>query len=60
MVLTLPLLFFTTVIFTDDSVPVGYFFAAGGSSRIHGQTAIVLTLPLVFLMTVIFMSKVSD
>jgi len=36
-----------------------YFLAAGGSSRIQGQSAIVLTLPFVFLMTVIFMSGIS-
>lgn len=38
----------------------GYFLAAGGSSRIQGQTAIVWTLPFVFLITVIFMSRISS
>jgi len=72
IVFTLPLLFLTTVIFIVDSrICVGkclgrelssdrYFVCAGGSSRTHGQTAMVLTLPFVFLMTVIFMIGRSD
>ena len=69
IVLTLPLLFLTTVIFMMSpsfaskglrNRIAGYFVddpPTGGSSMIQGHTFIVFTLPLLFLITVIFMTQ---